>query len=164
MVSVGETAPDFTLTKAGGNAYNDISEFTLSDTLGKGPVVLAFFPAAFTSGCTAEMCAFRDSMHAFDDFDAQVYGISVDLPSAQNIWIEQEELNFPMLSDWNHEVIHKYDVVRQGLYGSIEAAQRSVFVIDKDGTIIDKWVRTDENPDFERLVDRVLERVSKTEA
>ena len=160
MVSIGDRAPDFTLPKAGGTAYNDITEFTLSDALEDGPVVLAFYPAAFTSGCTDEMCAFRESMDAFEELEAQVYGISVDLPFAQNVWIEQEDLNFPILADWNHEVIHKYDVVRPDLYGSIEAARRSIFVLDADGFVTYKWVRSGENPDFDDLVDGLLEHLS----
>ncbi|MFB6170387.1 MAG: redoxin domain-containing protein [Haloarculaceae archaeon] len=162
MVDVGDTAPDFTLPKAGGEAYNDVEEFTLSDALGEGPVVLAFFPAAFTSGCTEEMCAFRDSMHEFDDLDAQVYGISVDLPFAQNIWMQQEDLNFPMLADWDNEVVHDYDVVLEDMYGMIEAAQRSVFVLDSSGIVTYRWVREGDNPDFEPFVEEIRDVVAET--
>ena len=160
MVRDGDPAPDFTVPKAGGEAYNDLEAFTLSDALGDGPVVLAFFPAAFTSGCTAEMCAFRDSMDAFEELDAQVYGVSVDLPFAQNVWIDDHELSFPMLSDWDHEVIHAYDVVLEDMYGSIEVAQRSVFVLDAEGTVTYRWVREGENPDFEAFVEEVREAVA----
>jgi peroxiredoxin len=152
MVTVGDQAPDFSVPMAGGSAYNDIEAFTLSESLEDGPVVLAFFPAAFTSGCTEEMCTFRDSMARFNELDAQVYGVSVDLPFSQNVWIEQESLNFPMLSDWDHEVIHDYDVVYPDLYGSIEAPQRSIFVVDTDGTITYRWIRGEENPDFDELI------------
>ncbi|WP_255193513.1 redoxin domain-containing protein [Natronobeatus ordinarius] len=160
MVRAGDPAPDFTVPKAGGEAYNDLEAFTLSDALGDGPIVLAFFPAAFTSGCTAEMCAFRDSMDAFEELDAQVYGVSVDLPFAQNVWIDDHELSFPMLSDWDHEVIHAYDVVLEDMYGSIEVAQRSVFVLDAEGTVTYRWVREGENPDFEAFVEEVREAVA----
>jgi len=162
MVSIGETAPDFTLPKAGGTAYDDISEVTLSRLLGDGPIVLAFFPAAFTRGCTSEMCAFSDSIDKFENLNTKVYGISVDLPFAQNIWIEREGLNFPMLSDWDHEVIHQYDVVRSDLYESIEAARRSVFVVDVDRIVTAKWTRSGDNPDFTVLTQGVLEQVSDT--
>ncbi|WP_317987385.1 redoxin domain-containing protein [Haloprofundus halobius] len=91
-------------------------------------------------------------MGLFDDLDAQVYGVSVDLPFSQNIWIQQEELNFPMLSDWRHAVIRAYDVVLDDMYGMIEAAQRSVFVVDTDGVVTYRWVRDGENPDFDELV------------
>ena len=160
MVREGETAPDFTVPKAGGDAYNDLEEFTLSDALDEGPTVLAFFPAAFTSGCTAEMCAFRDSMAAFEDLDAQVYGVSVDLPFAQNVWIDEHDLSFPLLSDWDHEVIDAYDVVLEDMYGSIEVAKRSVFVLDAEGTVTYRWVRDGENPEFEAFVEEVRDAVA----
>ncbi|NUE03759.1 redoxin domain-containing protein [Halorubraceae archaeon YAN] len=159
MVAVGDRAPDFTLPLAGGDAYNDLTEFQLSAALGDGPIVLAFYPAAFTSGCTEEMCAFRDSMAQFNELNATVYGISVDLPFAQNIWIQSESLNFPMLSDWNHEVIKKYDVVQEDMYGMVEVAQRSIFILDSDGIITYKWVRDDDNPDFESFISDLRDEV-----
>ena len=164
MVDVGDVAPDFTVPKAGGEAYNDVEAFTLSDAVGGGPIVLAFFPAAFTSGCTAEMCSFRDSMGEFDELDARVYGVSVDLPFAQNVWMREEGLNFPMLSDWNHDVIHAYDVVLEDMYGMIEAAQRSVLVLDADGVVTYRWVREGENPDFGELVSEIREAVAEVAA
>ncbi|QCC46627.1 redoxin domain-containing protein [Halobellus limi] len=159
MVDVGDEAPDFTLPLAGGEAYNDMEPFTLSEAIPDGPIVLAFYPAAFTSGCTEEMCSFRDSMGLFDDLDAQVYGVSVDLPFSQNVWIREEGLNFPMLSDWDHEVIYEYDVVLDGMYGMLEVAERSVFVVDTDGVVAYKWVKDGENPDFDELVVEVAEAV-----
>jgi len=161
MLDVGDEAPGFTLPKAGGEVYNDIGSFTLSEALGDGPIVLAFFPAAFTSGCTAEMCTFRDSMHRFDALDAQVYGISVDLPPAQNVWILREELNFPMLSDWDHEVIHEFGVVRPDMYGEFEAAKRSIFVLDPTGTITYRWVASDGETEFGAVIDAVEDAVAE---
>ncbi len=164
MVDIGSQAPDFTVPKAGGDAYNDVESFTLSEAIGDGPIVLAFYPAAFTGGCTEEMCAFRDSMGAFNDLNATVYGVSVDLPFAQNIWIREQELNFPMLSDWDHEVIEKYDVVLEDMYGMVDVAERSVFVVDDDGTITYKWVREGDNPDFEDLVAEIRDAVAEAVA
>jgi len=152
MLDVGETVPDFTLPKAGGDVYNDIGSFTLSEELGDGPLVFAFFPAAFTSGCTAEMCSFRDSMHRFDELDATVYGISVDLPTAQNVWILRENLNFQMLSDWDHELIHEFGTVLPDMYGEFEAARRSIFVLNADGTITYRWVEPDGEVDFDAVI------------
>lgn len=164
MVRVGDPAPDFTVPKAGGEAYNDVEAFTLSAALEEGPVVLAFYPAAFTSGCTEEMCTFRDEMDGFEALDAQVYGISVDLPFSQNIWIQEHGLNFPMLSDWDHAVTRAYDVVLEGMYGMIEASQRSIFVIDTDGVIRYAWVRDDGNPDFGELIETVRAEVARVVA
>ena len=161
MVETGESAPDFRVPKAGGEAYNDVELFQLSDVVGDGPIVLAFYPAAFTQGCTAEMCTFRDSMDVFEDHDALVYGVSVDLPFAQNVWIDQHGLNFPMLSDWNHDVIHAYDVVLEDMYDVVEVAQRSVFVIDTDGNVTYTWVRDGANPAFDVLVAEVAEAVER---
>jgi peroxiredoxin len=159
MVDEGERAPDFTVPIARGEAYNDVGEFTLSEAIGDGPIVLAFFPAAFTSGCTEELCTFRDSMAAFDDLDAEVYGISTDLPFAQNTFIQQEGLNFPLLSDYEHEAIEAYDVVLEGFYDVMRVAERSVFVVDGEGTVVYRWVREGENPDFDRLVGEIRETV-----
>lgn len=159
MVETGDNAPDFTVPKAGGTAYNDLEPFTLSNATGQGPIVLAFYPAAFTSGCTEEMCTFRDSIGGFEKLDAEVYGVSVDLPFAQNIWIQQESLNFPMLSDWDHEVIEQYDVVLEDMYGMVDVAKRSIFVIDADGVVSYKWVREGENPDFDELISETQEAV-----
>jgi len=162
MVDEGDRAPDFTLPKAGGEGYDDVEEFRLSETLESGPTVLAFYPAAFTGGCTTEMHAFRDAMRGFEEHGTQVYGVSVDLPFSQNVWIREEALNFPMLSDWNHEVIHAYDVVRDDVFGSIETARRSIFVIDSDSTVTYRWVQSDDLPDFERLVADVQAAVGRT--
>lgn len=162
MVAIGDEAPDFTVPMAGGEAYNDLEEFTLADAVADGPTVLAFYPAAFTSGCTAEMCAFRDAMGGFDELGAQVYGVSVDLPFAQNVWIRGENLNFPMLSDWSHDVIRDYDVVLDDMYGMVEAAQRSIFVVDTDGIVTYRWVREGDNPEFDELVSTVRDAVEET--
>lgn len=152
MVEQGDRAPDFTTLKAGGDGYDDLETFRMSDEIGSGPIVLAFYPAAFTGGCTAEMCAFRDSMDEFENLEASVYGISVNLPYTQNVWIDVENLNFPMLSDWNHNVIHAYDVVLEAFDGHLELAQRSIFVINDDGTVRYKWIRSGENPNFDTFV------------
>lgn len=155
MLDVGDTAPTFAVPKAGGEVYNDIEEFSLSAALGDGPIVLAFFPAAFTSDCTTEMCTFRDSMNRFKELNAQVYGVSVDLPPAQNVFIRDSELTFPMLSDWNHEVIHDYGVVLPDMYGLFEVAQRSIFVLDADGTITYRWVEDEGETEFGAVIDDV---------
>lgn len=164
MPQVGDTAPDFTVPIAGGDAYNDLDEFTLSEALGDGPIVLAFFPAAFTSGCTDEMCTFRDQMTVFRELDAKVYGISTDLPFAQNIFIQQHDLNFPMLSDYKHSVIQAYDVVLEGMYDVLDVAERAVFVLNNDGIITYRWVRENGNPDFNDLIEEVQEAVKAAEA
>lgn len=161
-VDVGDRAPDFTVPLAGGDAYNDVEEFTLSEALGDGPVVLAFFPAAFTSGCTTEMCTFRDELAGFEALDAKLYGISTDLPFAQNIFAQEHDLNFPLLSDYRNEVIREYGVVLEGMYGVLDAAERAVFVLDTEGVVTYRWIREGDNPDFSALVEEVRQAVEAT--
>jgi peroxiredoxin len=99
-------------------------------------------------------------MHRFDELDAQVYGISVDLPPAQNVWSIREELNFPMLSDWDHQVIHDYGVVDPDMYGQFEAAERSIFVVDAAGTVTYRWVEGDGETDFDAVIADVADAVA----
>ena len=91
-VAVGSKAPDFTLTN------QDRESVTLSKLQGK-PVVLAFFPAAFSSVCTKELCTFKDSMAQLGKADAQVFGISVDTFFTLKAFHDQQQLTFPLLSD-----------------------------------------------------------------
>ncbi len=162
MLDVGDTAPDFSVPKAGGEVYNDIEEFTLSEALGDGPIVLAFFPAAFTSSCTLEMGTFRDSIDEFERLGAKIYGVSVDLPPAQNVFILREELPFEMLSDWDHEVIHEFGVINPDMYGLFEVAKRSIFVLDNEGTITYRWVEGEGETDFESVIDAAQDAVDET--
>jgi len=152
-VEVGDDAPRFSLPVARGGAYNDIEEFSLSEALDDGPVVLAFFPAAFTSGCTDELCAFTEGIETFERVDAQVYGVSVDLSFSQNEFIVTEDLGVPLLSDHAREVTRAYDVVLPDMYGHFEVSRRAVFVVDEDGVVRHRWLREGDNPEFGALVD-----------
>src|SRR5437773_12514414 len=97
-VDVGSHAPDFTLIN------KDRQPVTLSAARGR-PVVLAFFPAAFSSVCAQQLCTFRDSLTKLNQANAQVYGISVDTFFALKAFHDAEKLTFPLLSDFNKEVI-----------------------------------------------------------
>ncbi len=134
-VEVGQTAPEFTLYDT------DRSRRSLSDFRGKN-VVLAFYPGAFTGVCTTEMCALRDRMDQFNSLNAQVLGVSVDPPFAQQAWAESNNLNFPLLSDFDRRVVNQYGVALENLAGleGYVAANRAVFVVDKDGVVRYKWV------------------------
>ncbi len=150
MVEIDDDAPTFTAPMADG----DVETFTLSDHLDETPLVLAFFPAAYTSVCTSEMCSFRDQLANFEDVGASVYGISADLPFALNAFRDDNELNFPLLSDPEREVIEAYDVVMSfDQYAVPRVAKRSVFVVDSEGTITYKWVSDDPGvePDYDEI-------------
>lgn len=131
-LKVGDIAPDFTLFN------QDAQPVSLSQFRGRN-VVLLFFPLANTSVCTKEMCTFRDELKLYEDLDAQVLGVSVDSPFALKMFAEKNNYNFPLLSDFNKEVIAKYgamyEVFVPGKFDFKGVAKRSAFVIDKDGKI-----------------------------
>jgi len=146
-VEVGAKAPDFTLPN------QDREPVTLSAELAKGPVVLAFFPAAFSSVCQTEMCTFRDSIADLNKSSAKVLGISVDTFFAQKAWADAQKLNFPLLSDFNKDVIRQYGVVNPDMIGLKEIAKRAVFVIDKGGVVRHREVLEDarNEPDYGKV-------------
>ena len=154
-IKVNQKAPDFTLVDT------EFKPKRLSDFLDQ-KVVLAFYPGAFTSVCAKEMCTFRDSLARLNVLKAQVIGISVNDPFSNKAFAEANQLNFPLLNDFNREVIDLYGVALKdfaGLQGYI-AAQRSVFIIDKQGIVQYVWIA--ENPGIEpdyAEIERVLEKI-----
>lgn len=146
-VTVGSKAPDFTLPD------QDLKPVKLSDALREKHVVLAFFPAAFTSVCTKELCTFRDSMARLNGARATVFGISVDTPFSLKKFGGEQQLNFPLLSDFNKDVIRQYDVVIDDLLGLKGLAKRAVFVIDQSGVVRHAEVLDDarNEPDYTKV-------------
>ena len=124
----GDVVPDFTLPDQTGTPR------TLSGFLAEGPVVLFFYPAAMTYGCTKESCHFRDMAGEFAAVGAQPVGISADTVDKQKQFDEKESLGFPLLSDPDREVAAQLGVKR-GV--SFLKVKRSTFVIDTDRTILD---------------------------
>lgn len=131
-IPVGSKAPDFTLKSKTASGLADIK---LSDNFGKKNTLLLFFPAAFTSVCTQEMCGVSSGFNAYSGLNAAVIGISVDTPFAQEAWAQKEKISIPLASDLNKETIKKYDVVFPMLAGVGDTAARAAFVIDKDGVV-----------------------------
>ena len=154
MVSTGDSAPTFTATVANG----DVEDFDLNDHIGNGPVVLAFFPGAFTAPCSSEMVALQDHLPDFHDAGATLLGVSADSPLSQNAFREKEGLEFDLVSDMDRDAIEAYgqriDIEDLGLLG---VANRSVFVIDNDGKISYSWESDDptNEPDYDELIDAV---------
>jgi len=125
-LKVGDTAPDFTLPSTAGKPV------TLSEFRGKKNVVLAFYPAAFTGGCTKEMTAYGANLSKFEGMDTQVFGVSTDNSPSQKVFATQTNATFPMLSDFlDRKVSKDYGVLMpaRGL------ANRATFVVDKEGKI-----------------------------
>src|ERR1700748_3136255 len=121
-IQVGQHAPDFTLRD------NEKNKVTLSEQSGKN-VVLIFFPLAFTGTCTKELCSIRDTYNIYDTLNARVYGISVDSLHALDKFKREQNLNFPLLSDFNKEVSAAYDTIYDHFYNDMKGvSKRSAFV------------------------------------
>jgi peroxiredoxin len=152
MLNTGSKAPSFTLP-------NTKKEPVSLDSMKGKKVVLAFFPGAFTGVCTKEMCAFRDSLAAFNGMDAQVVGISVDAPFSNGGFAEKNGLTFPLLSDYTRSTIKAYDLVHEDFAGltGYTASKRAVFVLDKEGMVRYAWVAP--NPGTEPNYDEVKKAV-----
>ena len=148
-IKVGEKAPLFTLRNSA------TEEVSLSDYKEKNLVVL-FFPLAFTGVCTTELCEIRDSIAEYNNMNAEVMAISVDSPFTFAKFKEEQWYNFPLLSDFNKEVSRAYGSLYEDFVLDMKGvSKRSVFVVDKEGTI--KYVEVLENaadiPNFEAVKD-----------
>jgi glutaredoxin-dependent peroxiredoxin len=143
-LDVGSAAPDFTLMN------QDRQPVTLSAQRGH-PVVLAFFPAAFSSVCTKELCTFRDRLSTLNAAQARVFGISVDTFFTLKAFQSDQGLTFPLLSDFNKDVIRLYAVYNPAMIGLKGIAKRAVFVVDAGGIIRHREVLEDarNEPDYE---------------
>jgi peroxiredoxin Q/BCP len=122
----GDLAPDFTLVDQNGTSH------TLSELVTRGPVVLFFYPAAMTAGCTKEACSFRDSGAEFSALGAQRVGISMDSVDRQQEFSSQHGFDYPLLSDPNGAVASLYGVKRA--LGFLKV-RRTTFVINTDRTV-----------------------------
>ncbi len=150
MLEVGEAAPEFTLYDQD-RKLRKSSEFLAAGQ----KTIFAFFPGAFTGVCTQEMCTFRDMYSELETLKGRVVGISVDAPFAQKAFAEKNALTFPLLCDFQREVVRKYGVAFDrlgGLEGYV-SANRAIFVVDGHGKITFKWVAPDPGklPDFEAV-------------
>ena len=147
---VGDKVPDFKLYDC------DRRPRSLLEFLTKGKkTILAFFPGAFTDVCTQEMCTFRDMYDELQKMNGVLVGISVDAPFAQKAFVEKHRLTFPLLCDFNREVIRNYGVVWSNLGGveGYDTANRAIFVVDDAGKVLFKWVAESPGklPDFEAI-------------
>src|SRR3990170_4367700 len=154
-INVCEKAPDFTLPDT------DRKSRRLSEFRGK-KLVLAFFPGAFTSVCTKEMCTLKDSITRLNELKSQVVGISVNDPFSNKGFAEKNLLTFPLLSDYNREVIRLYGIELKNFAGlkGYSVAKRSVFILDKNGIIRYQWISDDPGiePNYKE-VENALEKI-----
>jgi peroxiredoxin len=154
MLTSGDSAPAFSATVG----TSDHEPFELGDRLGDGPVVLAFFPGAFTPPCTNEMVALQSHHERFQEAGATVLGVSADSPFSLGAFREEHGIEFDLVSDMGGDAIRAYgleiDVGELGLYG---VANRAVYVVDGDGTVTYRWVADDptNEPDYESVLNVV---------
>jgi peroxiredoxin len=128
-IKTGDKAPAFTLIS------DEKKEVSLSDYKGK-QVVLLFFPMAFTSVCTDELCQMRDNIAEYNKLNAEILAVSVDSPFTLAKFKEDQKLNFPLLSDFNKEVSRAYgSLYEEFVLGLKGVSKRSAFVIDGDGVV-----------------------------
>lgn len=153
MVEVGERAPDFSLPS------DEAKLVTLSKELGTGPVILSFYFFDFTGVCKDQLCAMRDSMVELQTYGAKVFGISTDSHFSHRAFRAANNINYPLLSDWNKVMSKAYGVQYEkvGPFGYAGVTKRSVFVLDRNGIVRYKWVTEDPSvpPDSKRVLDEV---------
>lgn len=164
MLENGDTAPPFavpavtpdTTTDRGSYTSADVTEFRVDETLAEGPIVLAFVPGVYSRTCTEELCQLRDWVADLTDLAATVYGVSADTPWSQLAFLDEYDLNYPMLSGFNNDLLASFGVrVEEGVLRGI--ARRSVFVLDAERTVRYSWA-TDESltyPDLDAIAEAV---------
>jgi peroxiredoxin len=149
-LNVGDKAPNFELVDT------ELKMRTLEEFRGK-KVILSFLVAASSPVCTTEMCTFRDSWDEISKLGAQVVAISNDGPFANKAFAEKHNLSFPILGDYQSKPIRDYDVLMPHLLHikDYDAAKRSIFIVDKNGTIVYKWVSEDplKEPNYQEIKD-----------
>ena len=149
-IAVGSKAPDFTLKAKTSEGLKDIK---LSDNFGKKQTVQLFFPLAYTSVCTDELCDVSNGLGGYTSLGADVIGISVDSPFAQEAWAKSSGIKITLVSDLNKETAKAYDVIFPGLAGIGDTSARAAFVVGKDGTVTyaEQTETPKHLPDFEAI-------------
>jgi peroxiredoxin len=131
-IPIGTKAPDFTLKSKQASGLVDVK---LSNNFGRKNTVLLFFPLAFTSVCTKEMCDLTAGLGTYTGLNADVIGVSVDSPFTQEVWAQKEKIGITLASDLNKTTAKAYDVIFPMLAGVGDTAARAAFVIDKNGVV-----------------------------
>src|SRR2546426_7290478 len=147
---VGTKAPDFSLKSKQASGLVDVK---LSNNFGKKNTLLLFFPLAFTSVCTQEMCDISSGLNAYSSLNADVIGISVDSPFAQEAWAQKEKIGIRLLSDLNKRTAEAYGTLLADLLGLGSVSARAAFVIDKNGVVqySEQTPTPKELPNFSKL-------------
>ncbi len=154
MSLIGKPAPKFKL-------QNGNFEFVSNeDFIGKRNVVLLFYPLAFSSVCTEELCMTRDNLKIYEAFDAEVLAVSVDSLFVQRAFKKSQNINFEMLSDFNKNTSRDYGTLYEDYFGMHGVSKRSAFVIDKQGIVRYEEIHDKDDiiPDFDKI-QKILEDI-----
>ncbi|MCD5325569.1 MULTISPECIES: thioredoxin-dependent thiol peroxidase [Pontibacillus] len=154
-IEIGKPAPDFELPA------NNGEKVKLSDYKGKN-VILYFYPKDMTPGCTTEACDFRDHHESFKDLDAVILGVSPDPVDRHQKFIDKHELPFLLLADEEHAVAEEYDVwkLKKNFGKEYMGIERSTFVIDKDGNLVNEWRKVRVKGHVEEALQYIRENLS----
>ncbi|HBP54910.1 redoxin domain-containing protein [Verrucomicrobia bacterium] len=131
-ITVGTKAPDFVLKSKNSEGVSDVS---ISNNNGQKNTVILFFPLAFTGVCTSELCDVTAGLGQYADLNAEVIGISVDSPFAQEAWAQKENIGITLASDLNKKTSADYGVLLDDLMGFGATSARAAFVVDKEGIV-----------------------------
>ena len=151
MVELGQEAPKAQVKLTDNERINEV--FNLEEAYSQGHTLLYFFPASFTGVCTKSSCELRDDISLFNKLGVNVFSISVDMPFTQKVFIKQNEINYPVLSDWNKEAIQQFDIVDDDFAGSLKGVSKRALFLIKDKKIAYKWVAESpgEYPHFDEV-------------
>ena len=160
-IPVGTKAPDFNLKSKTATGLVDVK---LSNNFGKTNTVVLFFPLAFTGVCTSEMCDITAGLNTYKGLNAEVIGVSVDSPFAQEAWAQKEKITAPLLSDYEHRVAKAYDVAYDSFLPQMNLGmggvpKRAVFIVDRNGVI--QYAECDDDaralPNFDKVKSKLAE-------
>ena len=155
-LSIGSNAPDFTLKSKNATGLVDV---TLSANYGKKNTLILFFPLAFTGVCTAELCDITNGLNGYNELGADVIGVSVDSPFAQEAWAQKEHIGITLVSDLNKTVTKAFDVLFPGLAEIGDTSARAAFIVDSKGVIqyAEQTATPKDLPHFEAIKSKLAE-------
>ena len=156
MLNIGSPAPDFEL-------YDTDKQLVSLESLRGKTVLLLFFPLAFTSVCTKELCSVRDNIALYNSNNAEVFGISVDSTYALAKFKEEQKLNFSLLSDYNKTASAAYESLYEKFGNMVGVSKRSAFVIDRNGILqyMEVLENAGEVPNFEKIKNIIENQADK---
>lgn len=158
-IQPGDAAPDFTAKVTDGE---DVDEFALADAIGDGPVVIGFFPLAFTSVCENQMTDLKENLETLQSEGATVFGLSVDSPFALQRFHQDNGFGFPLISDYNRDAVEAFGLFYEDLMGLEKPAKRATVVINDDGEVA--WTWSTDDPGQKPEVDEIAQVVRKVSA